>query len=149
MMDDFFVPARDRRTMRRLATYGCEVVRERDFKRIAYRILDLSAEGMQVQADARVLTGEPVIVSFRMPGSTEFVDAEAEVARVIHGRRPWDRGPSLGLKFGPMPKTMRAELALSLRRLPTTMQQREPRIDYAATCRHIGFKALGNRFTPR
>ncbi len=149
MMDDFFVPARDRRTMRRLATYGCEVVRERDFKRIAYRILDLSAEGMQVQADARVLTGEPVIVSFCMPGTTDFVDAEAEVARVIHGRRPWDRGPSLGLKFGPMPKTMRAELALSLRRLPPTLEQRATRIDYAATCRHIGFKALGNRFTPR
>ncbi|MEO7092404.1 MAG: PilZ domain-containing protein [Polyangiales bacterium] len=124
-------------------------MRERDFKRIAYRILDISAEGMQVQADERVLTGEPVIVSFRMPSTMEFVDAEAEVMRVIHGRRPGDRGPSLGLKFGPMPKTVRAELALSLRRLPPTFQQRAPRIDYAATCRHIGFKALGSRFTPR
>ena len=60
---------------------------------------DLSEEGLFVQADLPVLTGEPVIVSFRAPLAHAWIDAEASVARVVHGRRAGDRGRGLGLVF--------------------------------------------------
>lgn len=139
---DFLVTAKDRRAVRRLANMGCEVVRERDFRRIGYRVLDLSTEGMQVVADRPVLTGESVIVSFRIPKSDVFVDAEATVARVIHGRRPTDRCASVGLRFGPLHRDLRGELMTALRKLPPTLPARALRIDYAATIRRLEFPAL-------
>ena len=145
MDSSFLVTAKDRRTVRRVTRMGCEVVRERDFKRVAYRVLDLSPEGMQVVADSRVLTGEGVIVSFKVPSSSMFVDTEAIVTRVIHGRRPGDRGLSLGLKFAPLTREVRSELALSLRRFAPLMPSRAPRIDYAATVKNISFPALRRR----
>jgi hypothetical protein len=144
-MDDFLVTAKDRRAVRRLAHIGCEVVRERDFRRVSYRVLDLSAEGMQVVADSSVLTGESMIVSFRIPKSDAFVDAEATVARVIHGRRPSDRHAAIGLRFGSIHRDVRGELATALRKLPPTLPARALRIDYAATIRRLEFPALLGR----
>jgi len=142
---DFLVTAKDRRAVRRLARMGCEVVRERDFRRVAHRVLDLSTEGMQVAAELPVLTGESVIVSFRIPKSDVFIDAEAMVARVVHGRRPSDRGSSFGLKFKPFHRDLRGELTTALRKLPPTLPARELRIDYAATIRRLVFPALLSR----
>ena len=139
---DFLVTAKDRRTVRRHARMGCEVVRERDFRRVAHRVLDMSAEGMQVAADSAVLTGEGVIVSFRIPNTEVFVDAEAIVTRVVHGRRPSDRGGALGLRFRPLSRDLRGELALALRRLPPTLPARAVRVDYAATVRRLMFPVL-------
>src|SRR5206468_1647344 len=136
---DFLVTAKDRRAVRRLARIGCEIVRERDFRRVSYRVLDLSAEGMQVVADTPVLTGENVIVSFRIPKSDVFIDAEATVARVVHGRRPSDMHQALGLRFGSMHRDLRGELSVALRKLPPTLPARALRIDYAATIRKLEF----------
>lgn len=66
---------------------------------IAVRIEDLSPGGAYVATDARVLTGEPVIVSFRAPRSGAWVDTWGTVARVVHGRRPGERGRGLGIAF--------------------------------------------------
>jgi len=142
---DFLVTAKDRRAVRRYARMGCEIVRERDFRRVAHRVLDLSAEGMQVVADAPVLTGDSVIVSFRIPRSDTFVDAEATVARVLHGRRPSDLHPAIGLRFGHIHRDVRGELATALRKLPPTLPARALRIDYAATIRRLEFPALLGR----
>jgi hypothetical protein len=142
---DFLVTAKDRRAVRRLARMGCEVVRERDFKRISHRVLDLSADGMQVVTDAPVLTGENLIVSFRIPKSDTFIDAECTVARVIHGRRPSDMHQAVGLRFGSIHRDLRGELHTALRRLPPTLPARALRIDYAATIRRLEFPALLGR----
>lgn len=103
-----------RRPLRRSVRLLCEVVRERDFRRVARQILDLSEEGLLVATSERVLTGEPVIVTFQAPFSLRWIDAEATVARVLHGRRPTDRGRALGLRFDALAAAARAALSAEL-----------------------------------
>lgn len=133
----FIVHAFDRRSVRRSTPWECQVVRERDFKLVGRRLLDLSTAGVQVAADAPVLTGEGVIVSFKLPESSKWIDAEAIVTRVVHGRRPSDRGRSLGLRFESLDAPVRALLGDRLRRMAPTLPMRAPRVDYAATVRRI------------
>ncbi|HEY3820736.1 MAG TPA: PilZ domain-containing protein [Polyangiaceae bacterium] len=114
----------------------CQVVRERDFRLLGSRAVDLSPMGMQVMAQERVLTGEPVIVSFRLPlslGSYRWFDTEATVARVVHGRRPGDVGRCFGLSFETLEAGVSAFLRRALRGVPPPLPMREPRVDYAAT----------------
>ena len=88
-----------RRSFRRFVRLDCQVVRESDFKLVADLALDLSTQGMLVRSKARVLTGEEVVVSFKPPRCNKYFDAIGIVARVLHGRRPGDIGPSLGIEF--------------------------------------------------
>jgi hypothetical protein len=92
------------------------VVRDRDFTLVGRHMVDLCEEGMLVRADvgARVLTGEAVIVAFLAPFSRIWIDAEAFVARVIHGRRLEDRGLALGLAFERMDDPARLRLRREL-----------------------------------
>ena len=90
------VHASQRRTLRRSARVHCQVVRDRDFRLVGSHAVDVSPMGMLVASDEVVLTGEPVLVSFRLPRSLYWFDAQATVARVVHGRRPGDRGRCLG-----------------------------------------------------
>jgi len=107
-----------RSTIRRAVRVECQVVRERDFKLVGKSAIDLSTRGMLVETNARVLTGEPLVVAFRSPrnGRTWF-DCEATVARVVHGRRPLDRGRSIGLAFHSMGDAMKRKLFEQLRGL--------------------------------
>jgi hypothetical protein len=98
------------RAPRRSVVIPCEVVRERDFRVVARQMIDLSENGMSVTALEQVLTGEGVIVTFKAPFSQGWIDAEAVVARVVHGRRPGDRGPALGLWFDAVDAVSRARL---------------------------------------
>ncbi|MBK8256249.1 MAG: PilZ domain-containing protein [Polyangiaceae bacterium] len=77
----------------------CQLVRLRDFKLVGKTIADLSEQGALVDSGASVLTGESLIVSFRAPFSNRWIDAEAVVARVIHGRRTGDLRRSFGVEF--------------------------------------------------
>jgi PilZ domain len=121
--------------MRRSVRVDCQVVREHDFKLVGRRAIDLSADGMLVLSDTRVLTGEDVIVTFRAPSTRLWLDCTATVARVVHGRRPGDWGPCLGLTFESMDEVTRALLRAELRGLPPPVPAREMRIDYAETVR--------------
>lgn len=88
------------RLSRRSVRAPCQVVRERDFRLVGRHVIDLSQDGMLVLCDAPVLTGTSLLCTLKIPfGSTMWLDAEAVVARVIHGRRPGDRGRALGLAF--------------------------------------------------
>ena len=107
-----------RRAFRREVLLSCQVVRERDFRLLATLALDLSTDGMLVATEARVLTGEEVIVSFRGPRSDQWFDASATVARVVHGRRPSDAGRCLGLAFDRPDERWKRALFRSLRGLP-------------------------------
>lgn len=107
-----------RRAFRREVLLTCQVVRERDFRLVGYLALDLSTEGMLVSTDMPILTGEPLLVSFRAPRSNEWIDTGATVARVIHGRRPGDRGTCLGVEFFGMGDWEKYKLFQRLRGLP-------------------------------
>lgn len=111
--------AKNRRfAYRRAAQLDCQVVTERDFKLVARRSLDVSEDGMLVLADTSVTPGEACIVSFRAPGMERWIDAEATVVRVGHGRRRGDVGPVLGLAFDWIPERSRALLTVSMLTLP-------------------------------
>jgi hypothetical protein len=88
-----------RRAVRRSVRIDCQVVRERDFTLVADRIVNLSESGLVVSPADPALTGERLIVSFRIPHSAYWVDAEATVARVIHGRRPGEYSRGLALEL--------------------------------------------------
>jgi len=132
-MQATLVHAHQRRVVRRSLRVDCQIVRERDFKLIGSRGLDLSPQGMLVMAQERVLTGEPVLVAFRLPRQHYWFDAEAVVARVVHGRRPGDRGRCFGLAFEWLTADAQRHLRGVLRGLPPPLPMREPRIDYADT----------------
>lgn len=108
----------ERQAFRREVLLTCQVVRERDFRLVADLALDLSPDGMLVATGQRMLTGEELLVSFRGPRSDRWFDCEAKVARVVHGRRPGDRGRCLGLQFEGMDAGKKAVLGRLLRGLP-------------------------------
>jgi hypothetical protein len=74
-------------------------VRRRDRAPVGDLVIDLSTSGALVQANERVLTGEEVIVFFKLPGGGRWFQVEGVVARVVHGRRPGDQGRSFGVEF--------------------------------------------------
>lgn len=76
----------------------CQIVRERDFQLVADRIENLSTWGALVGPADPVLTGEALLVSFRLPDGT-WIDASAVVTRVLHGRRPGESARRLGIEF--------------------------------------------------
>jgi hypothetical protein len=115
-----------RRAFRRYVRIDCQVVREHDFRLIGDLALDLSERGMLVRTKECVLTGEDVVVSFRPPSSNRFVDALGHVARVVHGRRPGDRGRCLGIELYGMGDDDRRVLWESLRGLPAPEPLRDP-----------------------
>lgn len=115
-----------RHAFRRYVRIDCEVVRESDFRLVGDLALDLSERGMLVRTNARVLTGEDVVVCFKPPSSNRFVDALGHVARVVHGRRPGDRGRSLGIELYAMDEDDRHHLWECLRGLPAPEPLRDP-----------------------
>ncbi len=106
------------RTPRRLIRQRCQVVRERDFTLIADRVVDLSPGGALVMPADPVLTGERVILSFQLPHSLYWIDAEATVTRVVHGRRPGEHTRGIALELDGMTGLSRFMLERALRHLP-------------------------------
>ena len=91
--------SQSRRPARRTVHIRCQIVRERDFRLVADTVVNLSQDGILVAPADPVLTGEKVILSFPSPTGAGWIDAEATVARVLHGRRPGEFRRALGLKF--------------------------------------------------
>jgi hypothetical protein len=125
--------AADRRSLRRAVRTECEVVAERGFRLLGTYTLDLSEDGLLLDAGAPCILGEPVIVSLRLPRSTLWIDCEGHVARAIDGQRRGDCGSALGIAFDAMSPVDRAILRASLRGLPPPVPRRHRRMDYAAT----------------
>jgi hypothetical protein len=107
-----------RRASRHSVRLDCQVVRERDFQLIADRVVNLSASGLLVSPADPALTGERLIVSFQIPHSGYWVDAEATVARVVHGRRPGEHTRSLALQLENVEEIPQMLLGRALRRCP-------------------------------
>jgi hypothetical protein len=144
-----FVRMNERREVRRAVSLACQVVRERDFKLVAETVLDVSPDGMLVAIDEDLEPGERMVVSFHAPilafgrgGAVPAVDhpgfwfdTEAEVARIVRGRRAEDRGRAAGLVFSTLPRVHRFILRNHLRKIPPPLPRRAQRIDWAATVR--------------
>ncbi len=133
----FLVAATERRSVRRFVRLECEVVRERGFKLLGRKALDLSTSGIRFAALDHALTGEPVILAFRAPGAKVWIDAEGTVSRVVHGRRTMDFGASMAVHFSSLPDELRTILRKQLLKCPPTVPKRGARVDYAATVRKI------------
>jgi hypothetical protein len=107
-----------RRSSRHSVKLACQVVRERDFQLVADRIVNLSATGLLVSPADPALTGERLIVSFQIPHSGYWVDAEATVARVVHGRRPGEYTRCLALELENVEFISQLLLGRALQRCP-------------------------------
>ncbi len=136
-MDTILRHAADRLALRRHVRMPCQVVCELGFKLLAHECIDLSLQGMGVRALYPASEGSPVLVSFRLPNSSLYIDVEAKIARMVWGRRREDAGAMLGLSFVDLPRVDRAILASRLRGLPPPAPKRRVRVDYAATVRAI------------
>ena len=132
-----FVRKNERREVRRAITIPCQIVRERDFRLIAETALDVSPDGMLVATDVDVEPGENVFVSFRATELGLWFDTEADVARVVRGRRPGDKGKGIALRFSTMSRVKRLILRDHLRRVPPPIPRRKQRIDWTATVRSL------------
>ena len=115
-----------RRSSRHTVKIACQVVRERDFRLIADRVVDLSPTGALVGPADPALTGERIIVSFRIPRSAVWVDAEATITRVVHGRRPGEYSRSLAIEFDDLDALPRFMLAEALRDVPPAPPKSSP-----------------------
>ena len=117
-----------RRAVRRAVRSECQAVQLREFRLLSERVLDLSPIGMLVKCERTTALGDDVIVSFRAPGAdSPWLEAEAEVARVIRGYRAADRGYCAGLRFTYIEKSARDELLTRLAGHPPPIPQRRLR----------------------
>lgn len=113
-----------RRVLRRAVRSRCQAVGIEGFRLLGERVLDLSPFGMMVAADAEARAGESVIISFEVPGERKWLDAEATVARVIEGWRPFDPGYAIGLRFTDISLDARLLLRDRLNGLPPPVPTR-------------------------
>lgn len=103
----------------------CQAVREHDFTLVADRVIDMSLDGVMLPLSKRVLTGETLLLSFALPGGV-WIDTEATVARVVHGRRPGDDGLAMGVVFDHIAASSRAALAAFLHGRRAPLPRRGP-----------------------
>jgi hypothetical protein len=124
-----------RTSFRRFVSIDCQVVRERDFRLVGDVAIDLSTKGMLVRARSPVLTGEELLVAFRPPRCNCWIDAQATVARVLHGRRPGDTGLAFGIEFHGLAREFEDLLFEKLRGMAAPPAMRPPRPLVARTQR--------------
>ena len=120
------LPKTPRGSSRHTVKIECQVVRERDFRLLADRVVDLSSTGALVGPADPALTGERILVSFRIPRSSVWIDAEATVARVVHGRRPGEFSRSLAIEFDDLEALPRFMLEEALRVVPPAPPKSAP-----------------------
>ncbi len=137
-MEGVFVAASDRQTIRRAVEVTCCVVRQSDGKIVGRRGFDLSPYGMRVELkDIDVDPGDRLHVCFQATQLMKWFYTDARAARVLHGRRPREKGRSLGLEFETLDAVSRLILRGALRKIPPTLPTRDRRVDYAATVLQI------------
>jgi len=134
--------AGDRRRSKRVKVeLECQAVTD-DFFLLGDEIVEASVDGVLLRAgDIPALVGETVIVSFRPPRSSEWIDAEAEVVRLITGQRPG--APGFGLELRGLSPFDRERLARSLERYAPRRPRARPRIERARFARPDAVKRAG------
>jgi hypothetical protein len=120
-----------RARIRRAFPTHCEVVRARDYSLVGTHALDVSPRGMLLRTDTAVMTGEELLVLFRVP-TGDWFDCDAHVARVLHGRRGRDEGRAVGIEFAPLDPWRDILLCDSLKNAPRATRGVERRGERAA-----------------
>lgn len=115
-----------RKTTRHLVRTRGQIVDLESFKLVGDRFLDVSAQGCLVACDRGVIRGQQVVMSFRLPTSGLWFDAEGEIVRVVEGWRDGDPGYAAGVRFTTFERRARLELGLDLRELPQSPMTRSP-----------------------
>ncbi|MEM9190516.1 MAG: PilZ domain-containing protein [Myxococcota bacterium] len=137
-MSGFFYRARQRSGHRRAVQTECHAVTDPHFEFVGDRVLDLSLGGAFISSRIYPAVGEELLLSLRIPKTRIWIDAEAEVARVVRGRRRRDETRGVAIRFKRLDTTTRALLQGSLEGLPPPTPARTLRRDYAKTVRMIG-----------
>jgi len=88
------------------------------FVRLGTRALDVSTDGLFLMTEVDVPLGTKVIVTFQIPGTECWIDAEGHVARVAHGRRMGDFAMGLGIAFDAIDEWSLTQLKIALRKVP-------------------------------
>ncbi len=108
---------------------------------LADRAVDLSYSGALVASDRDaaepVRLGDRVRVSLRVPSSRVWIDADARVARIAHGRRGTGDPHGIGLELTRMDPMQRVLLASVIRSFPRAAPHRGATRDYASMVRRI------------
>lgn len=115
-----------RRTTRHMVRARGEAVELSRFSLVGCRFLDVSAEGCLLACDDAVRSGDRLMLSFRLPSTGLWFDAEGEVVRVVEGWREGDPGYAAGVRFVEFERRARLELGLDLRELPHIGMSRSP-----------------------
>jgi PilZ domain-containing protein len=137
-MASIFVLADVRSDVRHAVDLPCSVVRERDSELVSLHAVDLSPGGMRVELQGMdVEAGDRFFVSFQTMAFGTWFYTDAFAARLLWGRRPGERRPSMALRFGSLSTDSRVRIRDALRGVPPHLPQREQRIDYAATVGQI------------
>lgn len=126
-------PKRERKIVRRALRTECHAVAEDGFRYLGERTLDLSQGGVLLRSDQEAEVGETVLLALKVPGGRSWIDAEARIARIVHGKRAGDAGRAYGLRFETMAPLDRAILAGSLEGKPPPPPARHLRRDYAGS----------------
>lgn len=113
-----------RRATRRAVSAPCVAVATDGYRLLSHRVLDLSPRGVLVTCGTDIQLGDDVFVSFQPPGDGKWMNAKAEVTRIIQGVRPWDQGPCVGLVFTDLEYADRGELLARLVGIPPTIPRR-------------------------
>lgn len=113
-----------RRALRRGVRVPCIAVTTDKYRLLGQQVLDLSPRGMLVACGSDVHLGDQVFVSFLPPGDGRWMNAQAEVTRLIPGQRCWDIGPCAGLVFTNLSTGKRGELLARLAGIPPTVPRR-------------------------
>ena len=115
-----------RKTTRHVVRTRGQIVDVDSFSLVGDRFLDVSAQGCLIACDSGVLRGQRLVMSFRLPTSGLWFDAEGEVVRVIEGWRDGDPGYAAGVRFVEFDRRARLELGVDLRELPQAPMTRSP-----------------------
>jgi len=123
----------ERKSVRKVASIRCQVVREEDFRLVGETTIDLSPDGMLVPTELDVQPGDALIVSFQTTDYGIWFDTEAVAARIVRGKRNTDKQTAVGVRFETLDKVKRLILKGHLRGKRPPVPARAQRIDYAAT----------------
>jgi hypothetical protein len=120
-----------RGAVRRVAPLRCEAVSLERYSMLGTKVLDISETGMLLAAEGDPGDLHELVLVHLFDGASE-VALQAEVARVLCGRRPHDRGVALGLTFTRAGGRGFRRLMGRLRGTPPPVPRRRLRRDYAS-----------------
>lgn len=123
-----------RRTSRHSLSTRAQAVELGGFSLIGQRVLDASAEGCLIACDRAVDVGTRLVVSFEVPTTGLWFDAESEIVRIVAGRRPGDRGYCAGVRFLDFARRDQLALGIDLRDYPRVTAARSPKRRVRAMC---------------